>query len=112
MVSYYDDLCVTAYDFDAVSLAREYDAAYPTERSWMRDLASALQEIARGMRVLEVADGHGRWTRYLARTAHNMLVTDASARMLVQARELIATENDVSPGRCRFLKIDAFQLDR
>jgi SAM-dependent methyltransferase len=112
MASYYDDLCVTAYDFDAPVLAREYDAAYSTSRSWMRDLALALQDVARDRNVLEVAAGHGRWTRYLARTARQVLVTDASARMLVQARELIATANDVPPDRCQFLRIDAFHLDQ
>lgn len=112
MVSYYDDLCVTAYDFDAATFAREYDAAYTTPRSWMRDLALALQQIAHDQRVLEVAAGHGRWTRYLARTARSVLVTDASARMLVQARELITTDNELAPNSCRFLKIDAFHLDQ
>src|SRR5689334_12009548 len=107
MVDYYDDLCVSAYDFDAATFAREYDAAYHTERSWLRDLALTLQNISENKRVLEVAAGHGRWTRYIARTAQSVLVTDASARMLVQARELITTDNDVQPDRCRFLKLDA-----
>src|ERR1043166_3373534 len=70
MASYYHRVSASAYRFNAPEFARQYDAVYRTAGSWLRDLAMELQEVGRGKRVLEVACGHGRGTRYLAESAN------------------------------------------
>jgi len=112
MASYYDHASQVAYLFDAAEFARQYDAVYAEEGSWLRDLALAIQDITRGKRVLEIASGHGRWTRYIAQVASRVLATDASDRMLAQARQVVNAGGDLSRLRCTFARVDAFEIDR
>src|SRR5688500_9082223 len=112
MVNYYDQASQLAYLFNPDQLARQYDAVYATEGSWLRDLASAIQQITRGRRVLEIASGHGRWTRYTAESANHVLATDASERMLDQARQVVRAGRALPPKRCEFLQLDAFHIDQ
>jgi cyclopropane fatty-acyl-phospholipid synthase-like methyltransferase len=111
MANYYDQASRLAYLFDPTELARQYDAVYATEGSWLRDLALAIQRITRGRRVLEIAAGHGRWTRYIAESAAHVLATDASEGMLDQARQVVRQGRQLRAGRCKFLPIDAFHID-
>ena len=112
MASYYDQACRLAYLFDPQELAREYDAVYQTDGSWMRDLALAMQDLVRAKRVLEIAAGHGRWTRYLSESARFVVATDASDGMLDQARQLVRAGRRLPKKRCAFLAIDAFAIDQ
>ncbi len=110
MASYYDQVSQLAYLFDPFQLAREYDSVYATAGSWLRDLALAVQEMTRGKRVLEIAAGHGRWTRYIVDVARHVLATDASERMLAQAKQLVAAGRPLPPPNCAFQRVDAFSL--
>ncbi|HEX8522530.1 MAG TPA: class I SAM-dependent methyltransferase [Tepidisphaeraceae bacterium] len=112
MATYYDQASHLGYYFDAPELARQYDLVYTTEGSWLRDLAVAMQEMVRGKRVLEMASGHGRWTRYLAEAASFVLATDASERMLDQARQMVRVGRMLPAKRCGFLRVDAFEVER
>ncbi len=111
MANYYDQASQQAYLFNPSALAREYDAVYATEGSWLRDLALAIQDVTRNRRVLEIAAGHGRWTRYIAESASHVLATDASRRMLAQAQQVVGQGRQLPPERCTFLPIDAFHID-
>src|SRR6476659_4813559 len=112
MVNYYDQASQLAYLFDPTELARQYDSVYATEGSWLRDLALSIQQIARGRRVIEIASGHGRWTRYIAESAAHVCATDASPRMLEQARQVVSFGRNLPRGRCKILPIDAFHIDQ
>jgi cyclopropane fatty-acyl-phospholipid synthase-like methyltransferase len=112
MVNYYDHASQLAYAFNAGELARQYDEVYANEGSWMRDLAQAIQGISRGRRVLEIACGHGRWTRYIAESARYVMATDASQRMLDQARQVVHWGRTLPDWRCEFRKLDAFHVDQ
>jgi SAM-dependent methyltransferase len=112
MVSYYDQASHLAYWFDPDELARQYDGAYACEGSWLRDLALAMQYLVRGRRVLEVAAGHGRWTRFLSESARLVVATDSSDRMLEQARQVVCAGRNLPDWRCKFLRVDAFEIDQ
>src|SRR4051812_4587896 len=111
MVFYYDQISQNGYDFDAHKFARFYDAAYAKEGSWLRDLAVPIQEFARNRCAIELASGHGRWTRFIAESAQFVLATDTSAAMLDQARQVVACGRDIPPDRCEFRQVDAYHLD-
>lgn len=111
ILKYYDNPSHTAYLEHGGVFAEEYDEWFATEGSPIRDLALALQHFCGGKDVLEVAAGHGRWTRYVAETANSILATDASPRMLRQAEELVSWKKELPEGRCEFLCLDAFNID-
>lgn len=111
MVNYYDHASQIAYVFNPGELARQYDEVYSTEGSWLRDVALAIQSVSRGRRVLEIACGHGRWTRYIAQSARYVLATDASQGMLGQAKQVVHYARALPAWRCEFLKVDAFGVD-
>jgi len=112
IVAYYDNASHTAYAEHGAVFAEDYDERVATEGSSLRDLALVIQDLSRGNRVLEVAAGHGRWTRYVARVAEYVLATDASPRMLAQAEELVAHGQDLPDGKVDFLHLDAFEIGR
>lgn len=111
ILKYYNNESHTAYAEHGGVFAEEYDQMVATGGSPLRDLALALQDFCRGKRVLEVAAGHGRWTRYVADVASYVLATDGSPRMLTQAEELIHWEKELPVGRCDLLCLDAFDID-
>lgn len=112
VLAYYDNESHTAYAEHGRVFAEDYDERVATEGSSLRDLALVIQDLSRGKRVLEVAAGHGRWTRYVAQVAEYVLATDASPRMLAQAEELIWHGQDLPDGRVDLLCLDAFDIGR
>jgi SAM-dependent methyltransferase len=112
MQSYYDNSSHAAYAKHGGVFADEYDARYATDGDGLRELMVFLQDQMRGRRVLEVACGHGRWTRYVARTAESILATDNSPRMLAQAAELIHHRNPLPPGRVELREWDAMAMGK
>ena len=111
ILKYYDNASHTAYAEHGGVFADEYDQMVATEGSPLRDLALALQDFCEGKRVLEVAAGHGRWTRYVAGVASYVLATDGSPRMLKQAEDLIYWKKELPVGRCELLCLDAFDIE-
>ena len=112
ILAYYDNASHTAYAEHGSVFAEEYDQMVATKDSHIRDIALFIQNQSRGKRVLEVAAGHGRWTRYVAQVADYVLATDASPRMLAQAEELVAHRQDLPDGKVEFLHLDAFEIGR
>lgn len=110
MKAYYDNASHTAYAVHGAKFAEEYDVAYSDHADGLRELAVALEQKMTGKRVLEVACGHGRWTRYLARVANYHLATDNSPRMLAQAIELVHHRNPLPPGRVEMREWDAMAI--
>ena len=111
ILGYYDNPSHSAYLEHGGVFAAEYDQWFATEGSPIRDLALALQQFCKGKRVLEVAAGHGRWTRYVADVASYILATDGSPRMLKQAEELVLWQKDIPKDRYGFLCLDAFGIN-
>ena len=66
MVAYYDNPSNDARKTPAHKWARHYRKEFETEGNWLREIALAAQEVARGRRVLELACGHCRWTPFIA----------------------------------------------
>jgi demethylmenaquinone methyltransferase/2-methoxy-6-polyprenyl-1,4-benzoquinol methylase len=110
MRSYYDNPSHTAYAQHGSVFADEYDARYHTPGDGLRELMLVLREMTAGKRVLEIACGHGRWTRYVAQVASHVLATDNSPRMLKQAAELVHHNNPLPPGRVEFRECNAMDV--
>jgi cyclopropane fatty-acyl-phospholipid synthase-like methyltransferase len=88
--------------------AREYEAIYAKPER-QADLAMLRREVAArlaGRRVLEVACGTGYWTQVAARSAANIVATDAAEEPM-----RIARAKDYGNARVRFQWADAYALD-
>jgi SAM-dependent methyltransferase len=112
MRAYYDNASHDAYAVHGAKFAEEYDVARADPNHGLHELAVVLEERMSGRRVLEIACGHGRWTRYVARTASHLLATDNSPRMLAQAAELIHHRNPLPPDRVELREWDAMEIAR
>jgi ubiquinone/menaquinone biosynthesis C-methylase UbiE len=88
--------------------AREYDAVYtkPERQDDLRRLKSAVVDLVRGQRVLEVAAGTGYWTAVMSGAARSVLATDLAEETLAVARER-SYSGDVS-----FQAVDVADLDQ
>lgn len=106
----YDNTSHAAYAVHGGKFADEYVLAYATSADGLRELADVLQSRISHRRVLEVACGHGRWTRYVARVASYLLATDNSPRMLARAAQLVHHNNILPPGRVELREWDAMKL--
>src|SRR5438552_15759515 len=90
MVAYYDNPSNDARKTPAHKWARHYRKEFETEGTWLREIARAAQEAARGRRVLELACGHCRWTPFIAEVAQSVLATDAAPNMLEWGQRVLA----------------------
>ena len=79
MVEYYDR---AEYGSDWDQVRRSYVDDDAHMKPELGRLMGKLQQTFKGRRVLELAAGGGRWTRYLAVTAESVLATDTSAQIL------------------------------
>ena len=89
MLRYYDNLSNSARQTHEARWARFYRKDYNTPGSWLREVALAVQDAARGKRVLELACGHCRWTPFIAEVAQSVLATDLAPNMLSWGRNLL-----------------------
>ena len=101
MVEYYDG---AKYGSDWDQVRRSYVDDDAHMKPELGRLMGKLQQTFKGRRVLELAAGGGRWTRYLAVTAESVLATDTSAQILKIGRELVPAAN------VQFRRCDAFEL--
>ena len=87
--------------------AREYEAIYakPERQSDLAILKKHLPERLAGQRVLEVACGTGYWTVLVARTAAQVVATDATEEPM-----RIAMSKDYGERNVRFELADAYAL--
>jgi len=89
MLRYYDNLSNAARKTHESRWARHYREGYNTPGNWLREVALAVQDVARGKRVLELACGHCRWTPFIAEVAESVLATDLAPNMLEWGRNLL-----------------------
>lgn len=70
--------------------AKEYERIYhrddPVRQSEQNEIAAAIKEVFKDLRVLEVACGTGFWTTFLSEVANNITAIDISDEVLVIAR--------------------------
>jgi SAM-dependent methyltransferase len=88
MLRYYDNTSNDARKTHESRWARHYRKVYNTPGHWLREVALALQDAARGRRVLELACGHCRWTPFMAEVAESVLAVDLAPNMLSWGRQL------------------------
>jgi demethylmenaquinone methyltransferase/2-methoxy-6-polyprenyl-1,4-benzoquinol methylase len=88
--------------------AAEFEAVYakPERQADLAALRALLQATLADHDVLEVACGTGYWTQVIAAAARSLLATDVNEPMLA-----IARRKTYPPGRVRFRRADAFDLD-
>jgi cyclopropane fatty-acyl-phospholipid synthase-like methyltransferase len=111
MLDYYTNRIDRASEQTAEQYAREFDGQFNTDGHWHRELAVAIQEYLAGRRVLELACGPGRWTRFLVRTAEYLLATDCSPRALSRVEGVTRFEQDLHAGRFDVATLDAYRPD-
>jgi ubiquinone/menaquinone biosynthesis C-methylase UbiE len=70
--------------------AKEYEGIYhrddPVRQSEQNEIAAAIKEVFKDLRVLEVACGTGFWTTFLSEVAKNITAIDISDEVLAIAR--------------------------
>jgi SAM-dependent methyltransferase len=88
MLRYYNNTSNDARKTHESRWARHYRKIYNTPGHWLREVALALQEAARGRRVLELACGHCRWTPFIAEVAESVLAVDLAPNMLSWGKTL------------------------
>src|SRR5436309_12013090 len=71
LLRYYDNPSNDARRTHEARWARHYREEYNKPGNWLRETALALQNAARGRRVLELACGHCRWTPFIAEVAES-----------------------------------------
>ncbi len=109
MVAYYDHSLNGATNATSEGV-HNLDERYATEGDALHELAVAIQETVRGRRVLEIACGHGRWTRFIADAADYVLATDLSPKLLEAAQYNVHAGKDLPEGRVKFLLMDAHDV--
>src|ERR1041384_6943239 len=80
-----------------------YDRGPEHRAEWFSEVAileAALEPVAKGKQVLELACGPGRWTNYLARWSPHTLARDAAR----EARE-------INKKKMRAAKVDSLKAD-
>jgi|ERR1043166_2781864 SAM-dependent methyltransferase len=77
----------------------------PIRQGEQREIVSALRQIFKDRKVIEVACGTGYWTQFLAESAREILAVDISDEMLALAR------GKHFPPRVRMQRADAYELD-
>jgi cyclopropane fatty-acyl-phospholipid synthase-like methyltransferase len=104
---YYDRRIDPAVDKNGREYAEETERDYVTPKPGMRELADTISAELAGRDVLELAAGMGRWTRFLVRTAHSVLATDAVERALSRLDEGTLHGQNVPPGKYRSMTLNA-----
>lgn len=91
--------------------AREHESAYhhddPACRNELVELERCMQGALNGCDVLEIACGTGYWTERAAAAARRVTATDMTMESLD-----IAIAKDLSQDKVRFIRADAFALDK
>src|SRR5579871_3076559 len=74
---------------------------------WAHSLIADMQAALRDRRVLEVACGYGRWTRFVAEVAEHIVATDYAPKNLA-----LGVAQGLSPDRVEFRLADAFEIEQ